>query len=117
MTSHELATDLAKLAEHLKQQPDLEIGTFYLTNESYNTTGEQFKAIAKSFPKPLHKRVTSYGTGESDIILESPKDGEGFTLHFRVPQNKVCKIVEPARPAVYDCEPLLTPEEEAELTQ
>ena len=117
MTSHALATDLAKMAEHLKQQPDLEIGTFYLTNESYNTTGEQFKTIAKSFPKPLRKRVTSSSTGSSDITLESPKEVTGFTLYFRVPQNKVCRVVTPARPAVYDCEPLLTPEEEAELTQ
>ena len=118
MKAHELAAELVKLAEHLTTQPDMEIGRHYLTNASYDTTGEEFKNIAKVMPKPLSKDVSTYSVGSEDLILTSPDCYVApFSLHFRVERNKVCKVITPAVPAVYECEPLLTPEEESALTQ
>jgi hypothetical protein len=112
MTSHALANELAKLAEHLKQQPDLDIGTMHLFN-GYGPSAEQFKALAKVFPRPLKKEIRTLA-GQQEIVLRN-ETIHGLNISFSVAQSKVCRMVVPARAAVYDCEPLLSPEEEAEL--
>jgi hypothetical protein len=106
MKSHQLATELAKLAEHLNAQPDMDLGDIRIANHS--CTGEQFKAIAKVMPKPLHKRITNDSLDW--IYLETP-DGAILAMSFHAERKRICTLITPAQPAVYACEPLLSDEE------
>ena len=110
MKSHELADSLEKLAKHLREQPDEEIGGVELGNV-YGSTSDQFKALAMIMPKPLTKR---YDNGPiSWLWLEGTY--EKLKLSFHIDRSKVCRLVTPAQPAVYECDPLLSAEEEAAL--
>jgi len=40
---------------------------------------------------------------------------DGLTFDVEVARNAVCRLVKPAQPAVYDCEPLLSQEEEESI--
>lgn len=114
MTNIELALALQKLSVHLQEQPEVEIGCISIGN-IYGTTGEQFKAIAAVMPKPLTKRYDP----PTDVMPWIWLDGsiDGVELKFHAERNKLCKLVSPAKPAVYECDPLLSPDEDAELTE
>jgi len=113
MTNIALAAELHKLAAHLEAQPEVEIGRFYLTN-SWSCSASQIKAIARAFPRPLTKRITSAGTAHERIRMDGPLGGD-FSYWFDVERAKVCRLIKPAQEAVYECEPLLSPKEEAAL--
>jgi hypothetical protein len=50
---------------------------------------------------------------EPNLVFTSRETG----LEIQFSQSQVCRLVEPAVPAKYECGPLLSPQEEAELIE
>jgi len=48
-------------------------------------------------------------------MASSDKYDYALRYNIEIPRNTVCELVEPAKPAVYRCEPLLSDEEEAAI--
>ena len=74
----------------------------------YCNTKEEFLGAVRSLPRPMKKLDE-----DRRIILEHKT--KAVWLRAVVDREKVCEIVEPAKPAVYRCYPLLSAEEEAAL--
>ena len=108
MKASELATKLRKLADALDKAPDAEINP-YVSISPRNDDKETFLELAKVLPRPLTKKIRHEGTSYEDFTLE----GDGFVLG--IPRSKMCILVEPARPARYECPTIFSDEEEAAL--
>ena len=108
MKASELATKLRKLADGLDKAPDAEINPYVSISPSCDNK-ETFLELAKVLPRPLTKKIRHEGTTYEDFTLE----GDGFFLG--IPRSKICVIVEPARPAQYECPSILSEAEEAAL--
>jgi hypothetical protein len=107
MKSAEVATELRRLADALDKEPELEISP-YLSIDA-DTSKETFLALARIMPRPMEKGIDFPNTDYSDFKLE-----HGF-WKIKVAQSAMCILVEPARPARYECPSILSPEEEEAL--
>ena len=111
-TATSIATELRRIADVLDKTPDVDLVKpsldFY---HGYTATKEEFLALAKIFPRPF-KKSDGYSHDKVELTHETPSLNVGTSIK----RWKVCTLREPARPAVYDCEPLLSQTEEAEIT-
>ena len=108
MKASELATKLRKLADGLDRAPEAEITPYFSITPRHDNK-ETFLELAKVLPRPLTKKIRHEGTNYEDFTLE----GDGFCLC--IPRSKMCILVEPARPARYECPSILSDEEESAL--
>ena len=108
MKASELATKLRTLADGLDKAPDAEISP-YVSITPRNNDKQTFLELAKVLPHPLTKKIRYEGTNYEDLTLE----GDGFVIG--IPRSKMCVLVEPARPARYECPSILSEAEEAAL--
>lgn len=104
----ELANELRKLADAVAKLDDLGnylIPAFYF-NFRYGNEEQKngFINFARVMPKPLEKKYEG-----NDFVLEY--NSEFLRIHASIERDKVCKIVKPAQPAEYECEPLLSQDE------
>jgi len=115
ITAHAAAEALRMIADCLDKEPEMLITKPYLWwifREAEDK--EAFKTIARLLPRPLTKRDTSKYSSSPDVIVEY--DSETISIDLRIPKSLTCKLVRPATPAEYECEPLLSDEEESTLT-
>ncbi len=107
----EVAAELRKFADRLDTNPDAVIASphmiFYHWNESDKS---KFLEVAKLLPRPVIKGEDS---GKTNLRLTY--DSPALSVVASIPKSISCVLVEPARPAVYDCITILSPEEDAEL--
>jgi hypothetical protein len=109
----EVAIELRKLADALDQEPDAELPR---TNVSfYCETKAQFIGSVQSIPRPLVKSEDR----DDDRWKRIRVAHETPALHIdaSVLKSLTCELVTPARPAVYRCDPILSLEEDAALTE
>jgi len=108
-TTSAIANALRAFASHLDKSPDVEIAqpTLSFYHGSYGSK-EEFLALARIFPRPYDK-----GDGWSHDQLTLTHKSDALEVFATIDRNKVCTLIEPARPAVYRCEPLLSSEEES----
>lgn len=107
-------TGLRELADFLEANPCLPVPVNPYLGSSVTNYGEPEKtklalqAVARC-PGPWKKEL-------DDSVLTLVKDFH--CVEYRVTCNRthVCKMVEPAKPAVWDCEPILSAKEFEELT-
>lgn len=107
------AAELRKLADCLDRLgPDALIDrpTVYFTYFS-ETVKEAFLALTRVLPRPLEK---DFQTNPNRLQLKY--HSLGLDIRASVNRQAVCRLVAPAREAVYECEPLLTEEELAGAT-
>ena len=105
----EVANELRKLADGLDKEPDALIERPFMYFSHYGITNKaSFMAIAKAIPRPFTKE---YKGKDFEINYQR----EGIDLCARINRDAVCHIVEPAKPAVYKCEPILSQIEEESL--
>lgn len=109
--AHEVATELRKLADSLDTTPDATVSQAFVSfNNKYEgeSAKDKFLAIANAMPKPFKKDYT---------YLD-------LTLRYRTPaidvwnsimRTSICRLIKPAQPAEFECEPLFSTEEEAQL--
>jgi hypothetical protein len=103
MNSHEYAARLRSEASYLEAKPVFDMPSYTgLAKESYWYMGDKAGFI---------QAVRALGGGEKKIGQEymefHPVDAQMFV---RIERQHVCRLVKPAE---YDCEPFLGPEEEA----
>ena len=108
----EIATALRNVADALDKNPDAECVRPYLSFHFWSGNKEPFLGLASAFPRPFSKKYEQREDGSLEIVHIDPALG----TYARIPRTAVCEMVEPAKPAVYRCEPLLSDEEEATLT-
>jgi hypothetical protein len=109
----EVAIELSKLADALNQEPDAELPRTYVS--FYCETKAQFIGSVQSIPRPLVKSEDR----DDDPWKRIRVAHETPALHINasVLKSLTCELVTPARPAVYRCDPILSLEEDAALTE
>ena len=106
----DVAAELRKLADCFDKQPDANIPSAYMSfSRDYGKDDkERFLNVAKIMPRPLRKEWT-------DCELRMEYKTAALYVVARIDRADVCELVEPAKPAVYRCDPILSAEDEAEL--
>ena len=107
MKVSDVATELMRLADALNKSPELDIEPYLSIDTS--TDKEKFLELARIMPRPMTKGVDFPGKSYEDFKLE-----HSF-WKIKIARSAYCIIVEPARPAVYECPSILSDEEEAAL--
>jgi hypothetical protein len=107
-TAAETATELRRIADALDKAPDLELNP-YLAIRAEDDDKETFLALAKIMPRPMEKGIDFKGTTYEDYKLEHD------FWRIKIPHSNICTLVEPAKPARYECPSILSPEEEAAI--
>jgi hypothetical protein len=105
MTTHDLAKDLRNLADKLEAADSALAGNEFLMLHLWFQDKAAFVSVAKAIGGI--KKLTDW-----DYELNS--ECGLLRICLKIPRNAVCRLVEPAKPAVYECEPLLS---EAELSE
>jgi|ERR1035437_253782 hypothetical protein len=113
-TAGAVASELRRIADALDKEPGAEIEkvSLYFSHLSHK---DKFLTLARLLPRPLLKSYTSNNDNEGDLELRY--DSAALSLNAYINRSAVCTVVEPAKPAVYKCEPLLSDAEEAAVTQ
>lgn len=110
MKAIDVANELKKLIAGLETNPDVDVPAALVY---FNCGKEEFRALARILPHPLVKGVDFEGERYADKTLTYK--GAAMRIKASIPMSKVCRLVSPAIPAKYECEPILSPEEDAEL--
>lgn len=100
-TSHEWARDLQKTAEFLFSKEDVEIGNIPVTHYGSYSSKEPFLKLVRAL-KPGRKTTSQY------YVNFFPT---GVNLELSINRDLVCHRINPE----YECEPLLSKEEDAEM--
>src|ERR1035437_9597301 len=111
-TAGAVASELRRVADALDRSPKTEVAqaNIYFSHNFMPNAKNKFLALAKMLPRPLTKNYTGEdGKGDLELKYKSP----AMTINCYIPRTAVCELVEPAKPAVYKCESLLSDEEEA----
>jgi len=115
-TAHAIANELRRIADSLDKEPETELPQPLMSfpcDDYYSEDHGKYRFLAavRLLPHPLVKTIseTQYEVGHGRAT-DAP-------VWFRayIERKSICKLVEPAKPAVYDCSPLLSIEEETEL--
>ena len=109
-TAGAVATELRRIADALDKEPEVEVAIPTLWFWSYGHK-KSFLNLMRLMPRPFEKEY------DNSNLIVSKSDLTAIQFQARVDRSAVCTLVEPAKPAVYKCEPLLSDEEEAALTQ
>jgi hypothetical protein len=110
--AHEIATELRKMADGLDAQPEANLPqpTVYW----YCDTKPEFIASVPFIPRPLNKREDKDGP-ESMRRIRLDYNVPSIRITTSVYKSLTCELVEPAKPAVYRCDPILSALEEVAL--
>lgn len=112
-TTTALAADLRKFADLLDSASEKEILRPSLLFSHYGKDQkESFYTVARRMPRPMGKSL-HYGESEIHLTYESG----ALLITSTIPRDATCEMIEPARKAVYKCEPILSVEEDAALEQ
>lgn len=113
--AHEVATELRKLADCLDKNGDVEVTKpslhfFYFTGSDK----EKFLDTARILPRPVQKDYPA-GNSEYDRICVAHTT-PGLEVKTSIYRVAICELIEPAKPAVYDCKLTLLDHEDEALT-
>jgi|SRR5271157_6091189 len=101
MTSHEYAQKTIEQCKYLLSRPEF---TMPGSDKKFMCFYDRDAFIAAV--RALEPGKKEFKGADVDFMIDA------VNIVLSIPRNKVCKLV---TPAVYDCEPFLGPEEEAEL--
>jgi hypothetical protein len=108
-TAREIAVELRKFADRLELNPDAEMDKPYISFYYFGDSQKQaFLNSARALPRPLVK-----SSDEGNLKLTY--DSLAMYAYASIPKSVTCTLVEPARPAVYRCDPILSEDEEDKL--
>lgn len=107
-----VAIELRRLADALDKQPDAEIIKPMVTFYGYEKSS--FIATVKLLPRPLKKRISEPGDSKWARVRVGYV-GDAIDIDASVPQSLTCELVQPAKAAVYRCDPIFSEEEDAAL--
>jgi hypothetical protein len=111
MNSHEHARVLRGIADCLESKPEFALPDHWSAHlislfncVSYYAQKDLFLAAARALGE-FEKKYT-----DSELEIACPANGGGRLL-LRVNRDVVCRLVKPAQPAEYECDPLLLDDE------
>ena len=112
-TTGAVAVELRRVADALDKEPEAPLESpvlgFYCDSYMAGDKGKSgFLALARIMPRPLEKKPN-----DTTFRLEYQTDAIHITM--QISRKEVCRLVKPAQPAEYECEPLLSDDEEAAL--
>lgn len=111
----DVAVELRKLADALDVNPEQKLVVPTVAFWHHTAADKSsFLAMARMLPRPFAKKVREYSSG-NDIELKHQTDN--IRICLTIPQSLTCTLIQPARPAVYDCDPILSVAEESMLSQ
>lgn len=110
ITAGMVAAELRKLADGLDKEPEAEViePSIYFSCSYSRQPKEFFLNLAKLLPRPLKKIFN-----DTEIRLEYSSPALSVSAYTK--RSVLCTLLEPAKPAVFKCDPILSPEEEAQL--
>lgn len=115
-TAHEVAVELRRIADALDKEPDTPVKQAWL--HFYCDTKEEFLNAVRLLPRPLSKRYDKDGDSWDRLHVEHGyRKPSPVWVQASVLRSKVCRLVQEAREAVYECEPLLSQDEDAALME
>lgn len=104
-----VAAELRRIADSLDKEPEAKIDKPYLFFSHWAESEKQeFLNEARLLPRPLQKKYT-----DTELTLEY--DSEGARVWTKIQRNAVCRLIRPAIPAEYDCDPILSEQELQEV--
>ena len=109
----EIAKELRRIADALETIPDADLPRPMVA--FYADSKEDFTMLASSLPRPLKKKVRDANDDRWAKLVIECNSMTSVQCYAEVSRNKMCTLIEPAKPAVYDCHPLLSTEEESLL--
>jgi hypothetical protein len=109
----EVAQSFRELAGRLDAQPDIDIPQPTIWLRFYEKN--QLTCVVHLLPRPLKKSIFRPESAYPDLHIEYNSDP--LRIVASIPQSASCTLIEPARPARYACEPILSPDEEAAITE
>ena len=110
-TANAIASRLREIADMLDKTPNAELTDARLNFYHHGAVAkDQFINLTKVFPRPFEK-----GDGYHHDQLTIEHHCDELSVYASIDRSAVCVLREPAKPAVYDCVPLLSLEEEAAL--
>jgi hypothetical protein len=107
--AHEVATELRKLADSLDANPEVSLKLPWVM--FYCDTKEQFLNAASILPRPLAKTESDANSSYNRIRIEY--NTPAIEVSASVYKSLTYELVEPAKPAVFRCDPILSALEEA----
>jgi hypothetical protein len=111
-TAKEIAVELRKFADRLEKTPEAEMDKPYISFYYYRPEHKQrFINTARTLLHPLTKTVSS----TDNPILKLEYSSKFMDVYTSIPQSFTCTLIEPAKKAVYRCDPILSESEDAEL--
>ena len=72
------------------------------------------QTLARILPHPLKKDVEDPARSFSSIKITA-ESCTAICVYASIERSRICKLVRPAQPAEYECEPLLSEDEEEAL--
>jgi hypothetical protein len=115
ITGAALAQELRKLADAVENVPRVNNSNFakpYLWISYRYGVVEDSKAMftnmAKALPRPVKK---VFSNDDFQIVYDTP----AIKVELSIDRSTVCELIEPAKPAVYRCAPLMSAEDESEI--
>lgn len=113
-TSHDYADSLVRLAEFIKSKPAFTIAADDVPARFrcyFWFKKDHFLSAVRVLGSGVKREKNGYGEDELEFVSASDT---GESVELVIKRNLVCRLVRPAQPAEYDCEPLLS-QFEAEL--
>jgi hypothetical protein len=112
MKSHEYAERLQKVADLLAESPEFELPSYM---DSYLNQYGAARVRFYNDKEPFLAAVRALGSGRKGGNEQDLEFIHG-DLRLIVNRSAVCRLVKPAQPAEFECDPLLSQAEESELT-
>ena len=103
-----VAAELRRLAEALDKISDQSVPTVMVS--FFAEEREEFLNVAKSLPRPIRKYREDNAYPNFIVGHGDPMKDPAW-IRALISADKTCRIVKPARPAIYDCEPILSLDE------
>jgi hypothetical protein len=113
MKAIDAVKNLRTLADLLEEHGEAEIRMSAAT--VWFGDKESFLSIARDLPRPIAKEWEEGPYGDLKLTHGILNKTGNINLYIR--RSIICEIVEPARPAVYNCPSIFSPEEEVEMGQ
>ena len=101
--AYKLADTLEKMAEYYRGLGDTQVNV--LSIYVYQHDKASFVECVRTMPRPLSKE---HKNDEYHVYYKAP----GVVMDVYAPRSSVCTVLVPASEAVYECESLLSADEE-----
>lgn len=107
-TAGAVAAELRRIADALDKEPGTKIKRPNMFFSHWTGEKDLFLNLVGLLPHPFDKAWDS-----ESLTLQYLRNA--LHVYATIPRAAVCTLKEPAKPAVYECEPMLSQEEEASL--